>query len=55
MKTLFILTKDQDATISAIMDERAKESGIEVIDLRSVQDYDMLVTYIDECDQVITW
>ncbi|MCL7487219.1 MAG: hypothetical protein M8357_03470 [Desulfobulbaceae bacterium] len=55
MKSLFILKKDPDPTINTIMEERAKEAEIYIVDLRKDQDYDALVESIELCDQVMTW
>ena len=54
MKHLFILRKDPDPLIRAMITQSSKEAETIVVDLREDQDYEVLVDYIETCDKVIT-
>lgn len=55
MKILYLLTRDLDATASALRSEHAREHEVEVVDLRRVGDYGRVVDAIVAADRVISW
>jgi len=55
LKILYLLTRDLGATGAVFRHEHAKEHTVEVIDLLSERNYDLVVDEIASADRVISW
>ena len=55
MKILYVISQDVDNTLQNVLDEQEKQHEIEVVDLRTEVDYNLLIEKIESCDQVISW
>ena len=55
MKILYLITKDPDPALTAILDENKKSHETTVIDLRSNTQYAEIIDQIEAFDKVISW
>lgn len=53
MKVLYILKREQDETLKAIMEEQKKSCEVTVVKLAENRDYDLLVDLIESNDKII--
>jgi pyruvate/2-oxoglutarate/acetoin dehydrogenase E1 component len=55
MKVLHILKTEPEESTKKIIEEHKKDNDVEVIDLGSNKDYDMIVELIEKADKIIVW
>lgn len=55
MNILYLITKDPDPTLVALLNEQKKTHRLKVIDLRQEPKYDELIEQLETFDKVISW
>lgn len=55
MKILHILKAEPEDSVKKIIEEHKKDNDVEVINLGSNKDYDLIVELIEKADKVIVW
>ncbi len=55
MKILYIVRQARDVTLNSMIEQQQKQHDIEVVELKAVDDYSLLLDKIEKCDKVISW
>lgn len=55
MKILYLITKDPDPVLTAVVTENKKTHNVTIIDLRQNRHYDEIIDHVAAFDRVISW